>query len=109
MFDFFFDEEHDDIDKINDPMAQLVHKWCKDDKGRNILYKKNGDERYPEFKLYKMIARNVHHCTPEKEIQNNLFVRLDCLIHLKQSNIGNPKMPRECIYGNCPLLQKLWG
>jgi len=73
LFDFFFDEEHDDIDKINDPMAQLVHKWCKDDKGRNILYKKNGDERYPEFKLYKMIARNVHHCTPEKEIQNNLF------------------------------------
>ena len=33
---------------------------------KNILYKKNGDERYPDFKLYKMIARTVHNHTPEK-------------------------------------------
>ena len=41
--------------------------------GRNILYKSNGDERYPEFKLYKMITRTVHHCPPEKEIDNPIF------------------------------------
>jgi len=58
---------------VVDPVAQLINRWCKDDKGRNILYKKNGDERYPEFKLYKMIARHVHHCPPEKEIENTMF------------------------------------
>ena len=36
-----------------------------DDNGKNILYKKNGEERYPNFKLYKMIARIVHNHTPE--------------------------------------------
>ena len=40
----------------------------KDDKGRNILYKKNGDERYPNFKLYKMISRLVHQNTPHNEV-----------------------------------------
>ena len=73
LFDFFFNESLDKIDKIVDPIAQLVNKWCKDDKGRNILYKNNGEERYPEFKLYKMIARCVHHCPPDKEINNSMF------------------------------------
>ena len=44
-----------------------------DDKGKNILYKKNGDERYPDFKLYKMITRLVHKHTPHKQLENPLF------------------------------------
>ena len=40
---------------------------------QNILYKKNGNERYPDFKLYKMIARTVHHCEPHNEINNSIF------------------------------------
>jgi len=44
-----------------------------DDKGRNILYKNDGDERYPEFKLYKMIARSIHNAIPEHQISNELF------------------------------------
>ena len=51
----------------------MVRKWCMDDKKRNILYKTNGEERYPEFKLYKMIARTVHHCVPEEEIKDIIF------------------------------------
>ena len=46
-------------------MAKLICQWCLDDKGRNVLYKKNGDERYPEFKLYKMIARTVNNYVPK--------------------------------------------
>ena len=39
-----------------------------------IFYiKKNGEERYPEFKLYKMIVRTVHNHTPENEINNLMF------------------------------------
>ena len=51
----------------------MVIKWCRDDRGKNILYKKNGDERYPDFKLYKMIARTVHKHLPSKEIKNTMF------------------------------------
>ena len=69
----FFDPEGGSDDELPDPICKLVERWCRDDKGRNILYKKNGEERYPEFKLYKMIARTVHHCPPQKEIENTIF------------------------------------
>lgn len=67
LFDFF--DEVDDLDSIRD----LIENWVKDDKGRNILYKKNGDERYPDFKLYKMITRSVHHILPKDQLENPLF------------------------------------
>ena len=51
----------------------MVYDWTLDDQGRNVLYRKNGEERYPDFKLYKMISRNVHHHIPKNEIQNPLF------------------------------------
>ncbi len=47
--------------------------WVKDDKGRNILYKKNGDERYPDFKLYKMIARTANKHVPISVLSNPYF------------------------------------
>ena len=51
----------------------MIVSWCKDDNGKNILYKSDGTIRYPDFKLYKMIARNVHNHVPEKEIENEVF------------------------------------
>jgi hypothetical protein len=38
-----------------------------------VLYKQNGVERYPNFKLYKMIARTVHNHTPEAQLKRRLF------------------------------------
>jgi len=73
LYDFFAPDDEGDGDELPDPITKLVDRWCKDDTGRNILYKSNGDERYPEFKLYKMIVRTVHHCPPEKEIENPIF------------------------------------
>jgi hypothetical protein len=54
----------------------LIEYWCQDDKGKNILYKSSGAERYPEFKLYKMIARTVHNSIPHEELKNPLFKSL---------------------------------
>jgi hypothetical protein len=54
-------------------IIKLMLSWCNDDKGRNILYKKNGEERYPDFKLYKMIARTVHNHVPSEVLQKSLF------------------------------------
>ena len=69
LFDHFVE---DDVEPTG-MMAKLMVEWTKDDKGRNILYKKNGDERYPEFKLYKMIARTVHKHTPQAQLERPLF------------------------------------
>jgi hypothetical protein len=54
-------------------IVQIMLDWVKDDKGRNILYKKNGDERYPDFKLYKMIARTVNKHIPATVLSNPYF------------------------------------
>jgi hypothetical protein len=72
LYDYFIDDFKNE-DKQENEIVKLIIKWTRDDKTRNILYKKNGDERYRDFKLYKMIARTVHHCEPHNELKNQLF------------------------------------
>jgi hypothetical protein len=74
LFDYFIYDLRK-VDKLckSDPIIKLVVKWTMDDKGRNVLYKSSGEERYPDFKLYKMISRSVHNHIPSKEIHNPLF------------------------------------
>lgn len=71
LYDYFdcYETKHKN-DKL---LVNLIKSWCTDDKGKNILYKSSGEERYPEFKLYKMIARTVHHCIPIEQLNNPLF------------------------------------
>ena len=74
LFDYFIDEMSNIEDIINNnPIANIIYNWTLDDQGRNVLYRKNGEERYPDFKLYKMISRNVHNHIPKNEIENILF------------------------------------
>lgn len=75
IFDYLIEdlEEIKDISKINDPVKKIIVEWCLDDKGINLLYKNNGDERYPDFKLYKMIARHVHKHTPQAQLNRPEF------------------------------------
>ena len=72
MFDFIV-EDIDTIKDITSPIEKIILDWCMDDKGRNVLYKNNGEERYPDFKLYKMIARTVHNHEPSKVIEKDFF------------------------------------
>lgn len=55
------------------PLVRLIVEWCIDDNGINMLYKNNGVERYPDFKLYKMIARYVHKHTPQAQLDRPEF------------------------------------
>ena len=75
IFDYVIEdfEEMKDLSKIEDPIKRLIFEWCLDDKGINMLYKNNGVERYPEFKLYKMIARCVHYHTPQAQLERPEF------------------------------------
>jgi hypothetical protein len=74
IFDYLV-EDMDEIKDLNkcDPIKKLVVEWCLDDKGINMLYKNNGVDRYPEFKLYKMIARCVHNHTPQLQLNRPEF------------------------------------
>ena len=69
LFDFFID----DIDEVDaeckkSRLVALIVDWITDDNGRNILYKQSGIDRYPDFKLYKMIARTVHNKVPSQQL-----------------------------------------
>ncbi len=55
------------------PAFSIISEWCNDDNGNNIYYKRNGQERYPGFKLYKMITRLVHNHTPEMQLERSEF------------------------------------
>ena len=71
IFDFLMDE-NTPVSKM-DELQKTIHRWCLDDNKKNVLYKKNGEERYPNFKLYKMIARTVHAHTPEAQLEFPFF------------------------------------
>ena len=84
IYDFIIDDEAT-ISEFDD-FQKIIYEWCCDDNGKNILYKKNGDERYPNFKLYKMIARIVHQHTPEKQLEREVFKKyqtIECIDHTK--------------------------
>ena len=90
LYDYFI---HDvaratELSKAN-PIIALVADWVRDDKGRNVLYKSNGTERYPDFKLYKMIARTVHRHVPSAQLSNPLFSKYEFVGQISQKNKQN--------------------
>ena len=72
IHDFIIDEHTMQVDAMSD-LQKVVARWCLDDNGKNVLYKRNGEERYPDFKLYKMIARTVHRHIPEAQLEDPIF------------------------------------
>jgi len=70
IYDFVFENEND---APRTEFEKLILEWCTDEKGKNIMYKKNGEERYLDFKLYKMIARTVHNHTPYDQLKREFF------------------------------------
>ena len=69
----FISEKYENIKEIKNPIHKIIINWCMDDDNLDILYKSNGEERYPDFKLYKMIVRKVHNHKPIDELQNSYF------------------------------------
>lgn len=73
LYDFFIDVP-EDVEKMKEiPLINMIINLVNDDNDKNILYKSDGSVRYPGFKIYKMIVRNVHNHTPEIEIENEVF------------------------------------
>jgi hypothetical protein len=100
IFDYIIDDldEIVDIQKC-DPIKRLITEWCLDDKGINLLYKQNGDDRYPDFKLYKMIARHAHKHTPQAQLDRPEF---------KAFSVFKGDVPKELIdIDSMPILYKI--
>jgi len=96
MYDIVFDEDIDpNVDKL-DPLQETILRWCSDDNGKNVLYKRSGEERYPGFKLYKMIARNVHKHTPEAQLKFPYFAQFE-LSKKAKSNADMSKINKRCM------------
>lgn len=75
-----FDYLIDDMDSLQEAreksnIVRIISDWCMDDNDKNMLYKSNGLERYPDFKLYKMIAKSVHKHTPEEQLKRPEFAK----------------------------------
>lgn len=68
LFDFVC---RDEVAKTK--LEKIVDSWCNDDNSKSVLYKSNGQERYPDFKLYKMIARTVNNLTPVEQLKTIVF------------------------------------
>lgn len=91
LFDFVTDIS-DDEDSLDD-FQKTIKRWCMDDNGKNILYKKNGQERYPNFKLYKMIARTVHKHTPEAQLEYDIFKQFCIQEEITETIINIDELP----------------
>jgi hypothetical protein len=74
IYDFVIEENTPTpLLKNMDRFQRLIYEWCLDDKGKNILYKKTGQERFSGFKLYRAISHKVTRHTPQNQLQNPVF------------------------------------
>jgi len=96
IFDFVIEDISDVKDiSLLEPIQKLILDWCTDDNGLNVLYKNNGQERYPDFKLYKMIARCVHNHTPQAQLDKSEFSSFE---------INKKKVPKDSLIINIDSL-----
>jgi ribosomal protein L12E/L44/L45/RPP1/RPP2 len=75
IYDFVVDT--DEKPSNYDDFQTIINNWCCDDNGKNVLYKRDGSERYEGFKMYKMIARFVHGCVPIEQLKLSYFMRFE--------------------------------
>jgi hypothetical protein len=60
---------------------KVLEEWTQDDKGDSVLFTSEGEERYPDFELYRMITRTVHNHTPIAQLSRPIFTVFKCDPH----------------------------
>ena len=89
IYDFIIDDDEPRTVAGFNELQKTIHRWCINDFGKNVLYKKNGEERYPGFKLYRMIAKTVHKHTPEEQLKYPFFNQF---LYKNKKNLKNLKI-----------------
>lgn len=60
------------------PVYNLLWDWLTDDNGKNVLRTPAGEERYPDFDLYRALAAEVHNAVPKVQVEKPLFSQFRC-------------------------------
>ena len=60
------------------PIYNILWEWLTDDEGKNVLRKPSGEERYPDFDLYRALAADVHNAMPKTQVEKALFAPFRC-------------------------------
>lgn len=55
------------------PLYNLLWSWMVDDSGENILIEADGEEKFPDFGLYRHIAAHVHSAVPAQQFSKPAF------------------------------------
>jgi hypothetical protein len=55
------------------PLFNLLWKWTLDDDGHTVYEDEEGEEKYPGFDLYTVIARSVHDAVPREQVRKPVF------------------------------------
>ena len=76
-----------DVEETVSPLYNVLWSWMIDDDGRNVLVESNGEERFPDFDLYKHIAAKVHGAIPAHQFTKPAFDRFQVAL----SEVGNVK------------------
>jgi hypothetical protein len=60
------------------PVYNLLWEWLTDMNGKNILRTPKGDERYPDFDLYRALASDVRNAVPGAQVEKPIFAKYRC-------------------------------
>lgn len=60
-------EEGLDVRETVSPLYNLLWSWMIDDDGENILIDADGEEKFPDFGLYRHIAAKIHSAVPAQQ------------------------------------------
>jgi hypothetical protein len=69
------DEEDLRVRETVSPLYNLLWSWMIDDDGCNVLVEADGEERFPDFDLYKHIAAKIHKAVPALQFGNPALAR----------------------------------
>jgi hypothetical protein len=55
------------------PLFNLLWLWTLDDDGKTVFEDREGEEKFPGFELYVMIAKTVHDAVPREQVRKPVF------------------------------------
>ena len=61
------------------PVYNLLWEWLTDVQGKNILRTPKGEERYPDFDLYRALAADVRNGVPAAQVTKPIFQKFCCV------------------------------
>jgi hypothetical protein len=62
-----------EVRETDQPLFNLLWSWLKTKQNANVLETASGDEKYPGFDLYAVIAKDVRDAIPEVQLSNPMF------------------------------------